>query len=323
MENLETWSAIQEKDIKISWLVDKIIPENAVNVLYGAGGVGKTWLILDIARCIGNGKPWLDNHECVKRPVVYVDFENSLPVLNERLKKLGTGEGVFFWRANNKENPAPKLNSVRWEKYKELPEGSVIIFDSLRSSQTGGENSSDAMAAIMGRLKILRDLGYTIILLHHTRKNSNSIKGSSAIVDLSDHVLSLNVVGRSERGMSIILPDEEDIKLYRFGTAEKTRYIPYHVNLSFEADKGFVVADDPIENILESIHELLMDSGTVKLTTGVRAMAKQIGMSIHGTRKLINKGTGKYWTLDSNNEKNTVFIIPRDDLKEEAKNEKQ
>lgn len=318
MNSLETWDNIQSQNIEIDWIVDKIIPQDSITVLYGAGGIGKTWLILDIARCIGSGSYWLDNHKCRQRPVVYVDFENSLPVLNERLKKLGNGNGVYFWRGSNKENPAPKLDSDNWTLYRELPKGSVIIFDTLRSCQSRGENSSDAMSVIMGKLKVLRDMGFTIILLHHTRKNGGGIKGSSAIVDLSDQVLSLDIVSRNDRGLSLTLPnDEEDNKIYRFGTAEKTRYIPYHVNLIFTAEKGFVLAPDPIESILEAIHKILTDSGTVKLTTGCKAISKELGLSIHCTRKLIDRGTGKYWTIETHGEKNAKSIVPRDDIKQE------
>jgi hypothetical protein len=40
--------------------------------------------------------------------VIYIDFENPLAVLNSRTQKLGEGEGVFFWLANDENKKAPK-----------------------------------------------------------------------------------------------------------------------------------------------------------------------------------------------------------------------
>ena len=95
--------------------------------------------------------------------------------MNTRTQKLGEAEDVFFWRANNDKIKAPKLDKSEYELYKQLPEGSILIFDTLRASQDRDENKSNEMGLIMGRLKELRDMGFTIILLHHTAKNSDKL----------------------------------------------------------------------------------------------------------------------------------------------------
>lgn len=88
------------------------------------------------------------------------------------------------------------------------------------------------MGEIMQKLKELRDSGFTIIMLHHTAKNSDNVaKGSTAIVDLSDHILGLTRVKKKIDGQEIIIDDDsdnEDDAIYRFGVRGKTRYEPYH-----------------------------------------------------------------------------------------------
>ena len=138
--------------------------------------------------------------------------------------------------------------------YKLLPPGSVLIFDSLRSSQNKDENSSQDMGLVMDRTKELRDLGFTIIILHHTPKNSDRVsKGSTAIVDLSDHIIGFHKVKKKQEGHTgpdVLVDDEDDMEeaLYRFGTGEKTRFEPFRFYLTFNPDRGFELARTPRKN---------------------------------------------------------------------------
>ena len=206
LSSLESWQHIQSLDIQVEWVVDRLIPKESITLVFGKGGIGKTWLTLDTARCIGSGLPFL-GLATIKTPVIFVDFENPLAVLNTRTQKLGDGENVYFWRASNEKVRPPKLDSKEdWELYKTLPKGSVLIFDTLRASHGKDENASNDMQLIMGRLKELRDMGFTIILLHHTAKNSDkAAKGSTAIVDLADHILGLTLVRKKRDGQEIII----------------------------------------------------------------------------------------------------------------------
>jgi len=134
MDCLESWETIRSMEIKVEYVVDRLIPKGSIIVLFGKGGIGKTWLVLDIGRCIGNGTPYL-GLSTSKTPVIFIDFENPLAVLNTRTLKLGPGEGVSFWRANNPQLAAPRLDVDEWEQYKQLPLGAILIFDTLRASQ--------------------------------------------------------------------------------------------------------------------------------------------------------------------------------------------
>ena len=70
ISKLESWNKIREMDIKVEWTVDRLIPKESIVVLFGKGGIGKTWLVMDIARCIGSGSDYL-GHQTIKTPVVF------------------------------------------------------------------------------------------------------------------------------------------------------------------------------------------------------------------------------------------------------------
>lgn len=310
---LESWNYVRNLDIQVEWLVDRLIPKGAITILFGKGGIGKTWLSLDIARCVGNGDPF-HGYLTTKTSVVFIDFENPLAVLNSRTQKLGNSENVYFWRANNEKLKAPKLDSQSWELYKSLPQGALLIFDTLRASQSKDENASNDMGLVMGRLKELRDMGFTVILLHHTAKNSDKVaKGSTAIVDLADHILGLTLVKKTKGGEEIVVEDEDndDEAIYRFGVRDKTRFEPYHVYLTLNPDRGFELAPDPQEDTLKEMYEILSKSGT-QTKTAFAECCKRIGIGINRLRKLIDLGQGRYWNIERRkDQKNSYLVTPK------------
>jgi archaellum biogenesis ATPase FlaH len=309
---LESWELIKSQEVNIEYVIDRAFPKGCIIVIFGKGGIGKTWLLMDAARCIGGGIPWLGlNTE--QTTVIFIDFENPLAVLITRTQKLGDAENVLFWRANNPNIKAPKLDKPDWELYKQLPQGAVLIFDTLRASQGRDENKSDDMAQIMDRLKQLRDMGFTVILLHHTAKNSDRIaKGSTAIVDLADHIIGLTLVKKRLDGQDVVVDDDnmdEDL-LYRFGTKDKTRFEPFQMYLTLNPDRGFELAPDPEEDNLKAMHRILELSGAVKKTDFMKACGDRLRLAAHKARKLFDIGHGRYWHVEKQDTKNTLIVRP-------------
>ena len=306
---LKRGSDLMNLDIKVEWVIDKLIPKQSIILLHGRGGIGKTWITLTLAHAVSKGLSFM-GLDTVKLPVVYVDYENSFPVLVERVKKIQASD-VLYWHNSNEVRP-PKIDDMKdWEQYKALPIG-LLIYDTLRASQTKDENDSRQMAFVMSRLKELRDMGFTILLLHHTPKgNDQTYKGSTAILDLADHVLSLHKVRKG----SLEETDDEEAEnvYYRFGTKHKTRYEPFHIFLEFQKEHGFVVAQDPDTEELEEIYDLLRQASEQLKQTQVYDLVKaKLGISSKGkVIKLLNKGIGKYWeTRHDEGRGRAVFYCP-------------
>ena len=293
-DQLPTWNEMREMEINVEWVVNKVVPAQAITVLFGRGGIGKSWLSFDMARSIGNGISFLER-TTKKLPVVIVDFENPLSVIKARTEKLGEAENVNFWK------DAPKLDTADWVKYKELPKDAVLIFDTLRAAHSGDENTSRDMALVMDRIKQLRDSGFTIILIHHTAKGAgNSAKGSTAIVDMADHALNLSIPnspGSSGNNPEEILEVGADT-IYRFGWREKTRFEPFECFLKLNPERGFELAPDPKENQLKEMQNILNDSGPTPKTEFVERVHSETGLSKAKVRDLISRGDGRYWEIE-------------------------
>jgi len=300
ISHLEAWNDLRALDVQIEWTVENLIPKGGISLIIGRGGVGKTFVALQIAQAIGNGTQ-VFGLDTIPSKVFYIDFENPEPVIVSRLKMLGGAENIHFLRGFSENFKAPKLDSKDWEDYMKLPKDSVIIIDTLRSSQGGDENGSRDMSIVLEHLKILRETGFTIIVLHHTPKSSDTVsKGSSAIVDLADNELSLSV------------NKENQIKgagKYYFGNEHgKTRYEKFSLHLDFVPREAFVVAKDPRGKHLEKIHEILVAKGPMNKSELVTEVKKIINIGEKRARTLIDEEKGTLWQVEREGGGNTQMV---------------
>lgn len=311
---LKKGNDLQKLDIKVEWIIENILPKQSIILLHGRGGIGKTWLSLQIGEAVSNGK-FLFGHATQRTPVYYIDLENSFPMLVERVKKLNIKE-IYFWH-NSSETPPPKIDSDNWVVYRDkLPTG-LLIIDTLRAFQSLDENSSQHMAAVMSNLKMIRDKGFTILLLHHTPKsNERTYKGSTAIFDLCDHVLSI----QGAKGPDA--EEEDEFGKYRwFGTKDKTRYIPFSISLMFDPDKGFVAVKGPdiddSEKIRLLIAKYLVDNDRLPMQSEViEIVKKEIGLGMSRVQKLLGQGENTFWIAKKGGAKNKKLYQPFFDFRQ-------
>jgi archaellum biogenesis ATPase FlaH len=216
--NLPSSLQISQLDIHVQWLVDNLIPKESITLLHSIGGVGKSYLMYRLANSVANGEPFfsLSTNET---PVYYLDFENPLSEIADRLKKIGGSQNVKIWHLSHEQGPI-RFDDDEWEIYKSFPPG-LFIVDSLRSSHLLDENSSKDAAFIMARLKELRSIGHTIILIHHETK-LGTYRGSTAWFDLSDHILKFSRV-RNIGSNEDVLEDDFSLPI-RLGLGGKSRF---------------------------------------------------------------------------------------------------
>jgi predicted ATP-dependent serine protease len=70
------------------WVVEGIIPRGSVTLIAGEPGSYKSWLALGLLRAVSTGGRFLER-ECRRIGVLYLDRENPLAVVRERLAILG------------------------------------------------------------------------------------------------------------------------------------------------------------------------------------------------------------------------------------------
>jgi len=300
---LKSGRDLRAMDIKTEWLIDGLIPRYSVVLLYGRGGIGKTTLMMMCADAIDRAMP-IFGMATAKAQVIVIDFENSLAVLSERAKRTAV-DGVLFWSSGDS---PPSLDKADWTAYQELLlqyPGAMFVFDTLRSSHSGDENSSEVMTIIMRRMRQLRDAGATVILLHHTPKgNDRQFKGSGAIFDLCDQTLALYQTAKPGSDQEAADDDDDTEKVYRFGTGKKTRYRPHRVFLAFDTEQEvFALAKDPIDEALEYLHSIIciVDTHTsAKQNEIVKTAMEDGGYDFGGEKKirsLLKRGVDRLWTV--------------------------
>src|SRR4030042_3644007 len=188
-------------------------------------------------------------------PVYYIDFENPLPEIVDRMKKIGGSENFRIWHLGH--DPAPiRVDGDEWKIYKTFPPG-LFIIDSLRSSHLLEENSSKDASLIMAHHKEIRAAGNTIILIHHENK-IGGYRGSTAWFDLSDHILKFSRVKRIGSDEDA---EDDDLNLpIRLGLGGKSRFSSamefQPMYFKFE-NHQLCSAEDPEEEILSKMADLL------------------------------------------------------------------
>lgn len=105
---LKMGAELQTLDIPVKWAVKRLIPQQAITLLSARGGMGKTITSICLGDAVSKGNDYL-GLETTKMPVVYIDFENSLPTLVERIKRIDASN-VLFWHPTNEIKP-PRLDS--------------------------------------------------------------------------------------------------------------------------------------------------------------------------------------------------------------------
>jgi KaiC/GvpD/RAD55 family RecA-like ATPase len=181
-------------------VLDPIIPEKGLVMLYGARGAGKTYVALGIAHAVATGSAFLKWRAQAPRRVLLIDGEMPTSDLRERLRQVAAAaehpatRGMFgVLSADRVKRGIGNLGSpvVQAELDPWLDGVELLILDNL-SSLTAGlrENDSDAWSPIQEWLLRLRRRGISVLIVHHAGKRGEQ-RGTSRREDVLDTSLSL------------------------------------------------------------------------------------------------------------------------------------
>lgn len=77
---------LYRQPLEMGWLIDEIIPNNTVGMVYGPSSSGKSHVVLSMAAMIANGLPWFDKD--TKQGNVLVMAGEGLNGLSRRLQAI-------------------------------------------------------------------------------------------------------------------------------------------------------------------------------------------------------------------------------------------
>ena len=187
----------------VKWLVDGVITKHGFSALYGAPGVGKSFIALDIALSVAYGRAWHD------RPV---DGGKVLYIAGEGVG--GLGKRVKAWETHyglNEDVPlqvVPKAVQFRDEAdIQELIDTidhfgggyRLIVIDTVARSMVGMEENSSSEIGIFVEAcdRIRTHADCALLAIHHSGKDaSRGMRGSNAMVAAVDTSLQVKAAGK-------------------------------------------------------------------------------------------------------------------------------
>jgi hypothetical protein len=183
----------------IDYIVDDLITNSSVNVIYGEPGSKKTYTALSLAVCVANGRNWLD-FKTRKVPVLIIDEESGEKRLSRRLGEAIRGESgdttspIFYISLAGFKLDDP-TDPILIHALIEQTGAHLVIIDALADIMDGDENDKKDVQPVFNALrKIAENTDSAILIIHHSNK-AGGYRGSSAIkgsIDLMIQVTSEN-----------------------------------------------------------------------------------------------------------------------------------
>lgn len=175
----------------IAWLVSEYIEQDALTVIYGPPGRGKSFVALDISCCIASGIQF-HGHDVQEGAVFYIAGEGHN----------GLARRLHAWSTHNcqavssrlflSEVPTDLLNAANAvivgdavqelaDKTGEMPV--LIVIDTLARNFGGDENSATDVGRFVRHVDVLRRRWKaSVLIIHHSGKNGErGARGSSAL----------------------------------------------------------------------------------------------------------------------------------------------
>jgi putative DNA primase/helicase len=180
-------------------LLNPILPERSLSMLYAPRGLGKSWLGLSIGLAVASGGSFLRWSAPMPRRVLYVDGEMQLTDLQARPASIQAGLGVEFSNdgfqmlaADNTESGINVGTGEGQQALERLLGGvDLLILDNLSTLMaTGSEGASDAWLPVQNWLLRLRRKGIAVLIVHHAGKNGRQ-RGTSRREDALHAVIAL------------------------------------------------------------------------------------------------------------------------------------
>lgn len=181
------------------WLMEGLIPKEGFVGLYGAPASGKSFIALDWAMCISEGRAWLDTYKTTQSPVIYVAAEGGR----------GIQSRVRAWMKHYGYKDLPAMYYLLEPLYIR-EEGTVeafldnldqrdiwpslIVLDTLSRSFGGGEeNASADMGHFVDQMtKLAQGRRMACLVVHHKNATGQRERGHTSFRGAADAMFACN-----------------------------------------------------------------------------------------------------------------------------------
>lgn len=195
------------------WLIKSWLPENSDVMLFGASGIGKSFLALDMALSIANTKIQDWHGQRLKHSGVFYFAGEGHDGLGDRIRcwkqergidKLEnfyiTNKALIMDKPDSAQNAIDLINSFKIDDLK------LIVIDTLNRHMSGDENSSQAASAFLNSVQeISNEFQCAVLVIHHTGVSPEAKdrgRGSSAFKAALDMELCVKDTGNGTLSIS-------------------------------------------------------------------------------------------------------------------------
>lgn len=179
---------------------ENVLPSGALAVVYGAGGTGKTTLVLDVALHLATGSPWLGLDVPRRRRVLWIENEGPRGPFRQKVSAKLTG-----WQGPELdghllivEEPWSRISLGRdttRERLATLMEHEQVDVLIAGPVQRLGVEGGGTPAEVAAFLTLVDDLrarlrrSVAVVLIHHENKAGGLSGAWDGVTDLTLHVL--------------------------------------------------------------------------------------------------------------------------------------
>ena len=162
-------------------LIENVLRVGHKMLVSGPSKAGKSYLLIELAICIAEGRAWLGN-KCKQGKVVYLNMELDQAECYQRFKQIYDNLGIppkniqniRIWNLRGFATPMDKLAPLLINRFKEKNYLAVIV-DPIYKVITGDENSATEMSKFCSYFdRCSEALGTAMIYCHHHSKDAGN-----------------------------------------------------------------------------------------------------------------------------------------------------
>jgi hypothetical protein len=180
----------------IDWIVDDLIPEQAVGMIFGASGTFKSFIAIDLCCHMANGMEFIGK-ETRKAPVLYLASEGGAGIYRRiqawhKHHGLPISDDIWLVTTPLILTVKEQLEALVAAMHRMKVKPALVVIDTLSQTFAGDENSSNDIASYIRAINtdVRAQFGCSAIIIHHTGHNaSDRPRGSSAMMANLDFLL--------------------------------------------------------------------------------------------------------------------------------------
>lgn len=260
--------------------------ERSINMLYARAGTGKTWVCFALAKFLG-----LHGFD-----VLYLDPDNPYDLIKKRgyeahIKALN-GKLTYI-NGDLMDDMRSEMNEAN-EKIVQNAKASydkcVFIYDGLKFFLGGGIYDESKIDKLVILFKRIRKAGGTVIVINHTTKKGDAMKGGGSLIDALDEVWKVDKIASQSGAIHFKLTPTK----YRMQVQEMSYSVDTKTLELKELDTTIATLSETDRELADKIKELLKDK---ELTQGEILGALGKSKADKTMLNFLEKFDGKFWSV--------------------------